>query len=490
MNARRLISIAVIILCWFLSYTQLALSQEAVHELSLDEVSRLALGNNFDIQLAKYDAQIERTKDGVARSIYDTVIESEVKYRNNQLAQTSTLFGTKVVDNDYNVGLSKKLPSGTTISIDMQNNRSWTNSSFATSNPSHDSSLTATVQQDLGKNFLGIQDRGDVKITKIDIENSEYSSLEKIEDVMAETQKAYWDLVLAIEKRNIAEDVADQAQKLYSLHKEKLTDGLVEYPELYASQANYENRLNELKFSENEAKTKENVVRLLLNITDDSSDIVPKDKLSISKVEELLDESLKKAFESRWDYKRKLNDIRSNDISLSMKKNSIWPQINLTASMKRNGLGDHFKQAVEDITDQNNPEIFAGITFSIPLENTKARSELSASKLKKAKALINLKLSERKITIDIIDQVRTCNVYRELAMGDKKVVELQTKKLQEEEKRFNRGRSNTDTIIRFQNDLLSAKLQSALSKFKYHTSSIELRKKEGTLLDKYWDDEI
>ena len=77
---------------------------ETIYKLSLDEATQVALENNFDIQLAKYDAWISQTDKDVARSIYDTLFETEVEYRNNQRQQSSTLLGNKTVDNDYNIG--------------------------------------------------------------------------------------------------------------------------------------------------------------------------------------------------------------------------------------------------------------------------------------------------------------------------------------------------------------------------------------------------
>ena len=464
--------------------------REDVYFLTMEQVSELALKNNFDIQLAKYDVQISRTDQGVAESIYDTVLDAEIKYRNNQAATTSTLAGTKSLDNDYNIGVSKKAPTGTTLSVDMTNNRNWTNSAFATFNPSHDSSLGLTVEQELGRNFLGIQDRGNIKITKLDIENSGYTSLEKIEQTLAEAQGAYWDLVLALEEKRIEEEMTEKAEELYALQQEKLEDGLTEAPEVFAAAANYKTRLNELKLAENSVKTKMNTLRLLLNIPEDTKKILPAQQFSMDEKAQELENSLKSAFNNRRDYKRNFNDIKSKEIKLSMKKNMAWPEINLKASLAQNGLGEHFKQAVTNITDENNPDFLVSLSFSFPLENTLARSELTAAKLEKAKTLINLKLIERKITIAVIDQVRTCNVYRELVSNNQEVVSLQTKKLEEEEKRFYRGRSSTDTMIRFQEDLLVAQLRAAQSKLRYYLSLIELRQLEGSLLNQYWNGEI
>jgi len=177
------------------------------YRLSLDEMTKIALKNNFDIQLTKYDTWIARTERQAARSIYDTIFEAQVEYRNDQQKRTSTILGTKTVDNDYNVGLSKKLPSGITLSVDLDNNRNFNNARFATSPLTHDSTLGVTVEQDLGRNFLGIQDRGDIKITLIDIQNTEFTTLDKIEKSIAAVQKAYWDLVLQTEKVKIEKEM-------------------------------------------------------------------------------------------------------------------------------------------------------------------------------------------------------------------------------------------------------------------------------------------
>lgn len=463
-------------------------SQEDAYKLSLEDVTRLALQNNFDIQLARYDAQIARTKQGEAESIYDTIFNAEVKYFDNQKARTTTILGTKNLENDYNLNLSKKLPTGTTVDIDMTNARDWSNSIFATINPSHDSALGVTLGQALGKNFFGVQDRGTVKLTKLDIKNSRYTSLEKIEGSVADVQKAYWDLVLHRERLRVEQRMSEQAKKLFDDHTEKARDGLVETPELLASEANYRKRINEFLLAENDVATKENILRLLLNISDDAAAITPAQNLSVPENTEDISRSLNLAFTNRQDYRKVKNDIEARDIKLAMGRNNLWPEINLEASFARNGIGDHFNDAVKNITQEDNPESFVGVNISFPLENTKARSQWSAAKAEKARALVHFKLVERTIAVGIADQVRTCNVLKTLAVNSAEIAQLQAKKLEAEEKRFEFGRSNTDTIIRFQEDAIQAEWKALQDKFNFLSAQIDLRVKESSLLNQYWND--
>ncbi len=474
----------------FLCSTNFVHAESPMVRLSVDDVTRIALDNNFDIQLAKYDAWIKATDGMKSESIFDTIFNAEVSYREDESARATTFSGTRTVENDYNIGFAKKLPSGTSLNLAMTNARDVTNSTFSTSPVTRESTLELSVVQAMGKNFLGMQDRGTIKLTEIDIENSEFTSLDKLEATVAEVQQAYWDLVLQAERVEIERDMVEQAKKLYDLHQKQLKDGLVEIPDAIASEANYQRTLNRLTLAQNTYQRKLNVVKLLLNRTDLDVVIEPTDKLQLAGSQTATMESLDLALKNRRDFKQAMNLIKARDIQLSMKKNNLWPEINLTASLARNGLGDSFNDAATKISEEDNPNFFAGLTFEIPLENRSARAELKAAELEKARILLNTKYLERRITIEIVDQVRDCNIFREVAQNEIAISDLQIQKLEEEQKRFNLGRSNTDIIIRFQEDVIQARLSAAEAKYRYQTALIDLKRKESTLLSRYWNDEL
>jgi len=463
---------------------------DSLYLLSIDDVTRLALRNNFDIQLAKYDVFIARTDEGAAESIYDTMLTAEVKYQNDQSKQTSSLFGSKSLTNVYNLSLSKKLPTGTTVTVDSDNNRTWTDSSFASLNPSHDTALGVKVEQELGKNFFGLQDRGGVKLTRLDIENSNIISLDKIEDDILKVQTAYWDLVLQSERVRIEKEILEQAKDLFELQQEKIKDGLVELPDLLAAEANYQQHVNDLLIAQNDLKTKENVLRLQLNIEDEGQVLETADPFPSDSGERSVIPSMKLALDNRYDYQQAKNTIESKKINLSMKKNNLWPEVNLTASLAQNGVDDHFNQAFDGVIEEDNPNLFAGLTVSFPLENRKAKSQKKAAQLEKARAILDLKRVERTIAVEVHDQVRECNVFQKTATNQQEIAKLLVRKLEAEEKRYNRGRSDTDTMIRYQGEASQARFRAAQAQFDYAVSLTELKKVEGLLLKNYWDGEL
>lgn len=177
-------------------------------------------------------------------------------------------------------------------------------------------------------------------------------------------------------------------------------------------------------------------------------------------------------------------------IELAMQKNLLWPEIDLQASFARNGLGDYFRQAQKNIVQQDNPEFYVGLRISIPLENTKARSELEDARLKDARSMIELKYLERKIAVGIVDQVRRCNVLHQVADQARQTALLQEQKLEDEEIRFRQGRSSTDLIVRFQQDVTMARKSALEAIQNYIDARIHLRQQEGTLLQMYWNEEL
>lgn len=459
--------------------------QTGIYALTLDQATRLAIMNNMDIQIATYDLEVAKTYSLEARSIYDTFLSAQAGYQKNKERVNSAFSANKSLTNHYQVSLSKALPTGTTVTVDQTHERSWSDSAYVPESPSYDSAIGLTIEQDLGKNFFGLQDRGSIRIADINADNFRYSSLDKIERSIVQVQEAYWDLLLKQQNLQTKQDVLAQAFDLFDLNQRKIKDRLIESPELLASQASYEQKKIDVAIAENQLSVAQNVLKFLLLIDGDIT-VIAKDSFLLSQVNEDLQSSLAVAFDYRRDYQQARNFIKLKGILLSMNKNNIWPDINVRASLIRNGLGGDFYESSENITRQDNPNFLAQVKVSFPLENRSARALLSRANLENAQALLELKWLERRIMTSIADQVRTCNILKEQARSQSMVADLEFKKYQELKKIFLHGRSDMDTLIRYQTQASSAHEQADLMAFRYQLALIHLRVLEGSLLNTYW----
>ena len=64
-------------------------------EISIDDVTQLALENSLDIQIAQYDAYIKRVSLMKAQSIFDAFFNASIGYTDDRLKQSSTIFGNR-----------------------------------------------------------------------------------------------------------------------------------------------------------------------------------------------------------------------------------------------------------------------------------------------------------------------------------------------------------------------------------------------------------
>ena len=224
-------------------------------ELSISDCLSMALAGNLDIKIAKIDPLLKEGDIEIARSIYDAIIDGKLAYQDDQRTSANTIVGTKSIDVDYELGITTELPlTGTTIEIDYSNYRDWTDSAFATNNPLHTGELSLTLTQPVLNNFFGYVDKGSVKLSKIEAELAGLDTLDRIENTIADTEKAYWRLVAARKKLALRGELLEQAKVLYEIFEKHLKTGVAESTELYEVEANMRIRKTEFMTALNEHK--------------------------------------------------------------------------------------------------------------------------------------------------------------------------------------------------------------------------------------------
>lgn len=452
-----------------------------VLSVSAEDVRLIAATNSLDIKLARLDAKIKGTELSYKESIFDTFINGEIGYTDDQRKPASSISGSKNITNTYDFGIDKKLKSGTDIDINFSNEREWTNSSFVSTNPYHNSEIAITLTQPVAKNFFGLIDRGNIEIVKREIKNAGLDSYSKIEDAIMLAEKAYWKTVLAREEFSIRKEILKKSIRFFNQYRNKLRIGLAETGDVLAAEANMHVRESDLLIASNDLKTAEELLLLRLNL-DNKITVVPKDRLPAMTTDTTFIESLRIAFENRRDYTSSKNDIEAQKIKLSMKSNSRFPEIDLKATFATNGLDAKYYKALEGVAEDSNPKYYMGIEFKYPLENKQAESEHEKAVLEKAKAIVNMQKIERQVISDIDEKFRNLTVNKVTMAKMRRVENLQEGKLSQEEKKFRYGRSNSDAIIRYQEDLLNAKLKTQKACYEYTASILDLMNAEDSFL--------
>jgi len=461
-------------------------SETKVVPLTLEEALKAAMLNNFDVQLARYDRAISDTALYNALSIYDTVLSLDARYTHDELEKVTTLAGGVTEDYEIGINIAKNLPTGTDVELDYGFIRERTDSAFVQINPSEESYWKISFTQPLLKNILGGNDRGEITITKIDMDNFRNETLDSIEHSLSEVELAYWQLLLRERLVEIRNQMVQKAEEFYDIVAAKEEIGSAELSDLYAARANVKLRKSELRVEKAKLHAAQNKLKLLINNNAIGTNVYlrPTDTIEITEDEIPFISAVKEAFEGRRDYRRAMKDIEAKKIKVRMKANEMWPQLDLEGSFRMNGVRRSFWGSLEDTIEETNTEYYAGVTFSFPIEGRKAKSALEKAKYEKAKALLMLKRTEKEIVSEIDSNVKIVNAYRQRAEEYAKIADLQKLKLEEEQKKYRYGRSSSDLIIRFQEDYLNAVIARGDVLFAYAQALINLYLSQDTYLVK------
>ncbi|MFH1996164.1 MAG: TolC family protein [Candidatus Omnitrophota bacterium] len=450
--------------------------------VSLEDCIKLAAYNSFEVKLAKLDMKIAEQDKGIKEAVFDTALFSNLNYADEQRRQLS-VFGGNFLRNVYEGGVMKTLPTGTEVTAAVNDTRSWTNSGFNVDNPAHEIELALDLKQPVAKNIFGVNDRWTITATKLAIVNADLDMKERIEILFADVEKAYWQFVFTKENLRIFREIRQRAKNLHETNIKSFDVGRIERADFLASEANVLTREKDVRIAENSYRRSEEMLKLLLNV-DGSGRIYPAEDLKLKEFKCSVEDSLTTAFEKRRDYYKAKREIKIKDITLKVRSNERWPEVDLVGTYAINGIRRKVQKAAASVSG-NDAYFFGGIEITLPVENNAARSEFKKADFDKEKAIIELKNVERKIVTDVGNAVRDYKTYETNVETLLEVVTLQREKLAEEDKRFGFGRSTTKTLIDYQSDYLKSQLEASMGLRDLEQSKVDLNRATNALLGDY-----
>ncbi|MBN1586287.1 MAG: TolC family protein [Candidatus Omnitrophica bacterium] len=456
--------------------------------LSLDEAFRLALAHNFQVRVALLDQQDARQNLMQARSRYDTTLNLGVDYSMDKREQSSVIMGTKSTAGHLRMGLSKDLPTGTTLGLDWVNTRSTSSSGFVANPELYDEQLRLSAHQDLLQNFAGIVDRGTVRLTELSVDQIDLDTLNRIESTLAEVSDQYYawaEAGLAVEIQEMALQKAEELLEIFLLKKDR---GVVEDRDLLASRANVEARRADLLLTRAKLETLAEGLAFLLQVPS-LKDSVPTEGLNPGEIEISAGEALKRALKQRRDLRQAELDLEKETLGARIARSELLPQLDLYGAVSGNRLDEHFESGRSPLFTDEHPTYEVGITGTLPLENRRERAAFKQARLRREKAELALEELQKNIVVEIADAVRQVETAKTNSSLREKIADLQAQKLKAEENQFELGRSRSKDVIDFQQDLYTSQLLHNASLLAYRRALTKLQLTQNQLLV-YFEDEI
>jgi len=356
-------------------------------ELTLQDAVELALANNMDIVVARYnpwfaDTDILKTASGgtgrgtagasfpfstanIPFLSFDPLITGTVLFdqiavpvNNPFLAGTGTT-GVGAVSAhtaEYNFAVSQGFSSGTTVNLAWDNTRS-SSSALNLFNPAVQSSLYVTVSQQLLNGFGFFANRRNILISKNNRKIADLAFAQQAITTVTNTINTYWELVYARQNVDVQQQAVTVAEKLYSDNKKQLEIGTMAPLDVTRAESELATdnqnlivaRTAQLQQEQNlkNAISKDPLAANFVNVQ-----IAPIDKPTPPEAIEAssFEDALREAFVKRPDLQEQFYNLRNADIDARATRSALLPVATINGRYGSQGLSGNSTVAGTPIT--------------------------------------------------------------------------------------------------------------------------------------------
>jgi outer membrane protein TolC len=381
-------------------------------ELTLQDAVELALANNMDIVVARYnpwfaDTDILKTESGgtgrgtagasfpfstanIPFLSFDPLITGTVLFdqiavpvNNPFLAGTGTtgVGAVSAHSAEYNFAVSQGFSSGTTVNLAWDNTRS-SSSALNLFNPAVQSSLYVTVSQQLLNGFGFFANRRNILISRNNRKIADLAFAQQAITTVTNTINTYWELVYARQNVDVQQQAVTVAEKLYSDNKKQLEIGTMAPLDVTRAESELATdnqnlivaRTAQLQQEQNlkNAISKDPLAANFVNIQ-----VLPTDKPTPPEAIEApsFEDALREAFVKRPDLQEQFYNLKNADIDARATRNALLPIATLNGRYGSQGLsgdsavaGTPITTAGSAVVDSNGSPVTVLGAGNVPVE--------------------------------------------------------------------------------------------------------------------------
>lgn len=476
-------------------------------KLSLKDAIALALAHNINLEVSRLGLAGANQGFVATTGVFDFLLNSDAGAGYSESLATNQLVGAQVAlqrRRQFDLYLSKTIPTGGDVSIGWTNVRSSTNSTFYFLNPAYNSGLTFSLSQSLLRGFGTDVNRAEIEVARRNRDISQVQFEQVVITTVQAVENAYWNLIYTIDNLKVKQHSLKLAQDLLDQTRTRVRIGTSAPIDIVQSEATVASRELDIIVAENQVENAADVLKDLMgfeNPDDWKSRIVPTDALEATTTSANLDQSIAEALQRRPDLKQRELETEIDEIGVLAARNSVLPQLNLSLNYGYAGVGGTqtvldpntgqvigtvpggWDDALSQILKRDYNQWSAGVSFSYPLENTTAKANLAQQRFALSTAKQNTALTQQRIIGEVRNTVRGLEASAKAILAAVKARELAERNLDAEQKKYANGMSTAFQVVKIQDDLASAQASELQARVAYRQAEAVYRTAVGSLLE-------
>ena len=516
------------------------LIHEGKLELTLQDAVELALENSVDIAVQRYypwiaDVGILKASSGsssygtpgaaIASSSaniapysttfpsYDPLLTSSVSFDdrktpiNNPFISGTGTTAASITSHSatYNTQYSQYFPTGTGMTVTYDNTRSSNSAAANFFNPSVQSSIFVSLNQNLLSGFGLAVNRRNILIAKNNRKIADLAFAQQAITTTTNTITAYWELVYARENVKVQQQAVAVSEKLYNDNKKQLEIGTMAPLDVTRAEAQLATDRQNLIVAQtvqlqDEQTLKNAITRNPLDPKVLNVEIIPTDKPSAPEQIEAssFEEALKEAYAKRPDLLEQEYNLKNAAIDVKATRNALLPTATIAGQYGTQGLAGNstqvlttqtiagspvvdangnpvagnflplvvpvttrknsagFSDAISSVFHNQNPDYAVFMSINIPLRNRSLQADNQRSMLVQRQIEMQVQQLKNAALLDVRNTYIALQQDRARVDAASKASELQRQTFEAEQKKYQLGASTVYQVILTQRDYVAA----------------------------------
>ena len=509
-----------------ISQSYLGSRDDTVRGLSLKQAVYIGLSNNPNVKVAELDPLASEEAVKVANATFDPALTGEGDIMKSVVPVTSPFqvagsraFTNKLYDWDFGLNKVSALTNGT-FGITFDNERAFSNSTFAAINPSYTPQLALSISQPLLRNFGWNFATLNVRIAESSQKESQWNMEQTIEDFVLRIGTDYWNVVEAEENLQVAEYALRLNSDLVRQNRISLQVGTLAPIDLQEAQSAEATSAANVYTAQATQRAARAALRQDVMMNPSSTfvpqEIEPTDKPNPARETNPNEEvALETAIQFRPSLEAMREGIRGALMQVKFSENQTLPQLNLGAqfgltstagttpcirniasilsgncaavplvpgSGTKLQFGGVYGDALNRLFGTSFYNYAAVLNFEYPIDNAAARSVLAQTRVQYESLRMQYRASISTAVVAVQTALANLEADQKRVQATREATYYAAQSLHDEEIRFKVGMATTHDLLQFQEQLISAQGNQVQAEVDLEDARLSLEHEQGTLL--------
>lgn len=514
-------------------------------KLSLEDAIALALENNLDIAVARYNLPIAQTDllrakaggatRGVAGAYQSTALFSGVigggvgGGHNNggnggggvlgggipSVGSTgccdpnvSVFYGWDHAVNPLNFTVVSGVPvettrsayvsgsysqgflTGTSVFLNVNGYREASDATTQLFNPFVSSGTFVGINQQL---LNGFGYRANAKFIRIARNDQKYAMSvfrQNVIQTVAKVMSTYYDLLADEENIRVSDEGLKYAENLLSDNQTEAQIGAAAHLDVVRAEeevaARRQDRLEAGNTFAQDAQSLKAEISKTFSGEVAAVQLSPTDQLPEPHPDDIpsLTEALREAAKSRPEIEQADLNLRNQHITIQAARNALLPTLDAYAIYTPTGLASELGSSFTQIFHNRFPNYAYGLELDIPIRNRTAQADAARALLEQRQLQMKRQQAENQVVWDVSKAVSAVQQAKSALEGATRVTALARQTLDMEQTKFKVGQATVAEVIASQRDLATAENSEVKDRAAYAKALIQFEQATGTILQR------